>query len=309
VSGLRVRGALPLAARAAAARFASPRGKARGPRDAWRPVALRWRSRRRRPENLRARHTTAAAQAVWLPQFHLHFSACVRERIGRGSPPGFPAAASIHDARRIVFDRQWTSIRAATLALHLLRTYRSPRTQAGMAAAHAFRPLGAPPIAPRLADRPRRSLFERTQEGVRAGVPRDARPPVAARPRIPPREPQVSRRPSLAFGHAVARRSPESAASPVRLGRLAELVWRAAPQPPMSVADEGPRVDLPASSHQAPARSFPGPETAAAPPPRAARVAAPQVMSLDPGLLDRLADDVIRRIEKRARIERERRGL
>jgi hypothetical protein len=31
--------------------------------------------------------------------------------------------------------------------------------------------------------------------------------------------------------------------------------------------------------------------------------------ALDPVLADRLADDVIRRIERRARIERERRGL
>jgi hypothetical protein len=29
----------------------------------------------------------------------------------------------------------------------------------------------------------------------------------------------------------------------------------------------------------------------------------------DPGVLDRLADDVIRRVERRVRIERERRGL
>jgi hypothetical protein len=30
---------------------------------------------------------------------------------------------------------------------------------------------------------------------------------------------------------------------------------------------------------------------------------------LEPGLLDRLTDDVIRRVERRVRIERERRGL
>jgi hypothetical protein len=34
-----------------------------------------------------------------------------------------------------------------------------------------------------------------------------------------------------------------------------------------------------------------------------------QITKLDPGLLDRLTDDVIRRVEKRARIERQRRGL
>jgi hypothetical protein len=39
---------------------------------------------------------------------------------------------------------------------------------------------------------------------------------------------------------------------------------------------------------------------------RAARV---QISDLDPRLVDRLTDDVIRRVERRVRIERERRGL
>jgi hypothetical protein len=36
---------------------------------------------------------------------------------------------------------------------------------------------------------------------------------------------------------------------------------------------------------------------------------APAVTSLDPVLVDRLTDDVIRRVERRIRIERERRGV
>jgi hypothetical protein len=31
--------------------------------------------------------------------------------------------------------------------------------------------------------------------------------------------------------------------------------------------------------------------------------------TLDPGMMDRLTDDVIRRVERRVRIERERRGI
>jgi len=38
-------------------------------------------------------------------------------------------------------------------------------------------------------------------------------------------------------------------------------------------------------------------------------VKATPVTKLDPALMDRLANDVIRRIEQRVRIERERRGL
>jgi hypothetical protein len=33
------------------------------------------------------------------------------------------------------------------------------------------------------------------------------------------------------------------------------------------------------------------------------------ITALDPALLDRLTDDVIRRVERRVRIERERRGV
>ena len=40
-----------------------------------------------------------------------------------------------------------------------------------------------------------------------------------------------------------------------------------------------------------------------------ARPAVLRLRDLEPGLLDRLTDDVIRRVERRARIERERRGL
>ncbi|HEV8216389.1 MAG TPA: hypothetical protein VGP95_11155 [Gemmatimonadaceae bacterium] len=43
---------------------------------------------------------------------------------------------------------------------------------------------------------------------------------------------------------------------------------------------------------------------------QASNVSAPaQMKDLDPRVIDRLADDVIRRVERRARIERERRGM
>ena len=44
-------------------------------------------------------------------------------------------------------------------------------------------------------------------------------------------------------------------------------------------------------------------------PPRFAEPAAPLTIALGPAVLDRLAEDVIHRIERRMRIERERRGL
>jgi hypothetical protein len=75
----------------------------------------------------------------------------------------------------------------------------------------------------------------------------------------------------------------------------------------MDGIDEPPRQQSTASFPRTP-RSLsaePAPELSS----RSGRAAALRVTDLDPALLDRLTDDVIRRVEKRVRIERERRGL
>ena len=61
------------------------------------------------------------------------------------------------------------------------------------------------------------------------------------------------------------------------------------------------------SVNQTERHSQPGQESAGVAP--LLERAATQVTKLDPGVLDRLTDDVIRRVEQRMRIERERRGL
>ncbi len=356
MSGLRVCGALLLAARAAASRFAPRRGKARGPRDAWPPIALRWRHKRRRLDSVRARCAVTAARAVWLSQFHLHFSACVRERARGGALPRFLAATATHHERRTVLNHHWTSLRAATLAVHIRPAYRSPHAQAGKVLApkaHVSAPAAARSFRPRIDRRERarsvalpgfpaatatrherRTVLNhhwmslrattlavhtrpayrspRAQAGKVSALKAYASAPAAAHsylPSIRPRELAASRRFPLAPGHAVPRHRHESAAPRVPLGLPNELVWRAVPRPPREIAVDGPRPDLAAPSHRAPARSFPGQEAAPETPARAARAAALQITNLDPALLDRLADDVIRRVERRVRIERERRGL
>jgi hypothetical protein len=71
----------------------------------------------------------------------------------------------------------------------------------------------------------------------------------------------------------------------------------------------GSPADLPAPSLRAPVRGVQGAEAAFEAPLRVARAVTASVTNLDPSLWDRLADDVIRRVERRVRIERERRGL
>jgi len=62
-------------------------------------------------------------------------------------------------------------------------------------------------------------------------------------------------------------------------------------------------------ARQAHGRSFPGQEADSGMPHPSGHAPATPALKIDSGLMDRLADDVIRRVEQRARINRERRGL
>ena len=96
---------------------------------------------------------------------------------------------------------------------------------------------------------------------------------------------------------------------PQSMARLLDLVWRA-PTPAIAAATATPTMSARTSPSTIDAI------TAAAGP---ARIEAPadvahvrdvvRAQVLDPALVERLTDDVIRRIDRRLRIERERRGL
>ena len=88
-----------------------------------------------------------------------------------------------------------------------------------------------------------------------------------------------------------------------------ELVWRREQRSPIALTGSGDHQERPESLDGSPTRSVPNREAVQAVIPTIERVASVQLSKLDPGLMDRLADDVIRRVEKRLRIERQRRGL
>ena len=87
-----------------------------------------------------------------------------------------------------------------------------------------------------------------------------------------------------------------------------ELVWRRSARGANDPAIDG--VDEPASSDRS---RFDAPRNQASSHAAGGAVAAearaPVIARLDPALIDRLADDVIRRVERHIRIERERRGV
>jgi hypothetical protein len=82
--------------------------------------------------------------------------------------------------------------------------------------------------------------------------------------------------------------------------RAEELVWRDAPVPTVAQTTNQNPVGAPTVSTHAQTASSSSSST---------QIPQQQITKLDPGLVDRLTDDVIRRVEKRARIERQRRGL
>jgi hypothetical protein len=90
------------------------------------------------------------------------------------------------------------------------------------------------------------------------------------------------------------------------------LEWRTTPPSPGTRAGHSASAPPPAGDRSRPAAASAPPATAAAPAIAAAGRGGPPPASapaLDRAALDRLADDVLQRIERRVRIERERRGL
>jgi hypothetical protein len=187
------------------------------------------------------------------------------------------------------------------------------RTRAGVPIEAGGWPFAAP-ASIRLCDpdgQPRRwPQATPPPRGTRAGVPIEAGGwPFAARESIRRRDLDTLPRRSGAWRSAASRPPAEARPAPPLPDRAPPpLVWRQAPRGAAPPADEPVRRDPPASTRWTSS------------PPRSvldgARISAAQVdrpvlqaASLDPALMERVTDHVIRRVEKRARIERERRGI
>jgi len=318
---LRTGGALALSARTAASRFL-PLERVRRPRGAWRPIALRWRTGRSQGRWIaRSHRATPTAHSVlvrldmrpgrrvvewsarrlrparvptmWRPPIARTFAAPV-PHLGRpaaGAPWARPPARGLHSA-------------VATRLL-LAGGFRPiPATE------RSLRPAGAP-ASMATAGRVRRSfVVERPGRTSRGLVAERAPAPRRRTPGLHARERHVLHATPMRLPAPTARRSGR-AESPRRAPHPApEIVWRRAPAVRTDAAEGGARAEIGASAVRGSTPAVPaGGEAASATSPHAGRPAAPLLARLDPALVDRLTDDVIRRVERRVRIERERRGL
>lgn len=150
--------------------------------------------------------------------------------------------------------------------------------------------------------------FEKTAEPVRSGLWRpEQTTPFLTQSRIWQHWLQIFHSRSLTTD-PVADRSQAHKASRMQFDLSEELVWHRVIRPTTEGAQAEHRQEV-SDSVQPPAlRTFQSQEaTPKSAPIEQSTVA--QIIKLDPSFLDRLTDDVIRRVEKRAQIERQRRGL
>ncbi len=144
------------------------------------------------------------------------------------------------------------------------------------------------------------------------------RGPPAAHALESPRQPAVWRRPSeqawrVSDTAARVTRSSRPTAAPrgmsdVAIMRPVDLVWLASPASSATPGDT-PRFGTTSAAGASSARSIPAAAQVPAASSRAGDITVVHATTLDPVLADRLAAEVMRRIDYRARIERERRGL
>lgn len=355
-------GAFVLVARDAARHFAFVRGKSpRGRGGSWGPLALRWRRRRKRRENVPTGHAATGPRVFWFPQFHFHYAT---HRNNRTRPDRVVALAPAPEVpeTRVVVERHWTSVRAGTITPQAsctnraLRPFRSPQSSrpssdAGLTSTlrpsrtsrhsivapspsrvyRALRPFHSPHssrhrsdaglintprslrtgghsiVAP-AASRARPLQFGRILEVARAGTPREERRPFATHSQIWHHWLQMFRMRQPAPGAGVSNSEHENKPLRVQFDRPEEFVWRRVTHSLAEVADTERRQEF-SNSYERPASGSFQSQEAAHVPVTFEQPAAPQITKLDPSLLDRLTEDVIRRVEQRARIERERRGL
>lgn len=355
-------GALVLVARDAARHFAFVRGKSpRGRGGSWRPLALRWRRRRKRRENVPTGHAATGSRVFLFPQFHFHYATQRHDRTRRDRVVALAPAPEVPNTR-VVVDRHWTTVRAGAITPQASRTdrglrpFHSPqssrsRSDAGLInTARSLRTSGHSILAPQAsrvypvlrpfhsprslrhwsgasvtntprslrtsghsivapaASRARPLQFGRTLEVARAGTPREERRTFATHSQIWHHWLQIFGRRPPAPGDLFSSSRKENKPLPVQFDRPEELVWRRVGRASTEVADPERHQEFSNSYEQPALRSFQSREAAHLPA-SFEQPAVQQITKLDPSVLDRLTDDVIRRVEQRVRIERERRGL
>jgi hypothetical protein len=310
----RIRSArLVMSARHAASRFLLDRGVDRG--LAWLPAVLFWRRKRKPVQPLRI-STRTGSNTVWATHLHLHFhlrgGESARHPSSKHSAPGTTGSSRGHlvlhrsqtNTRTIVAAGSWAQPSAA-----LQKFYRHNQTvSTGPRSIPASPRVSGIALPTRLARRIP-LLEERTQKRVAAQTETTF---ARTTSRVNTTRHHHNLR-ELRFRTLVTKQIPvirsDRAEVPQRKrAHPPELIWRRPVHRPDDVRESR-------SENQAAllapniVRSQRAPDVTVDVQPATPAPLTAHAATLDPGLMDRLTDDVIRRVERRIRIERERRGL
>ena len=312
---------LRLAATRAAQGFALSRLGRRGRRYGWSPLFLRWARRRTGPAALLIKPAERPSLVSHVQQFHFHHISSVAGSRQIAPARGAFRSVSSQQARPRV-DHRWTNVTAATLStagITINTAYEIHRRNEG-AARHSKKlssqlPLRRPQLGPisqhvaadrrppsvleRIEDHPGRALTKETT--VFRSLWKESRHQYQL---LPARRAKSQ--------HSIATGAASGKSTSFWTERPEALVWRRTPAAGRNAGDD--QMDVaertgPAGVSQQRARVLPGQATEETPVFSEPAGQMPSPAKLDPSVLDRLTNKVIQQVEKRIRIERERRGL
>jgi hypothetical protein len=165
-----------------------------------------------------------------------------------------------------------------------------------------------PPTATWVADRAHYPNLGQPQPRVRPGSGADAQAQTLQTLRVSKHEPLVLRPRSTAKSNAAPPHSQESTAAQPYF-HPQELTWRRAVPLAAGSAGNEPQADFRELGHPAHGRSHSEQGASPVAPNAFGSALSAPPLKIDSAMMDRLVDDVIRRVERRERIERARRGL
>lgn len=270
----------------------------------WRPLVLHWRRRRVLRPAYQSTRVSAPVSISYFPQVHLHFTTHVTKQNHRSVVQRIFSATTVQRERvllerrlekRIYADKKSRSPREQRSLPLIYKTERSTprlsiqttrlRTVSGPSA--PIRQIQQPPASVALKSVSHLTLRTRRAEQIHLLTTQ--------------RHTRELRSELLSFRSA-------SHETLLNTNRIEELVWRRTPKQTTST-DNSPIAHVTQTTRQQPARHAIADTQVVTASAEHNQTTPQQLTKFDPGVLDRLTDDIIRRVEKRARIERQRRGL
>ncbi len=313
--------ALFLRARDAARRFVPHRVTVRAREISWRPIVLRWRKRGKHLRNGIIRRAATSTKFLFLPQSHFHFANYQIHRSSTNISPESVSSTRVFDTR-IIREQPRAKGEDSIRTSSVLLDYRSQRSSGDLnPSTRTPRDLQTPHWSNSKSTRsdatqfqlPRPSRFLFSRPAITDLRPFSTKAEVTPTLSTPSRVQRYWRLPDGARSrtHENSRREDraQTTRSAPQLYRTEELVWRHVSKTTTEINDRVRHLETIEPSERPSVRSASNQQTAVDVARMMEQVAATPITKLHPALIDRLANDVIRRVEQRVRIERERRGL